>query len=271
MLKESNTTKYVMVFDLDETLGHFSQLYIFWNLIKSYLNNCELDDLYFFKLLDKFPDFLRPNIIKLLINIKKKKQKGICNNVMIFTNNNGPKYWAELIKDYFNYKIKYKLFDKIIGAFKIDNQQIELCRTSHGKSHRDFINCTKLPENTQICFLDDQKHDSMENPNVLYIKIEPYLYNEDFSIMAEKFYKYNTTLFLNNNKNNTRKNFLEYIDKYTKNYQLNNLNKNRLQKNIHYLLGNHIIREIDKFFKTKPRNYTKKNKRKKRNTTKKLS
>ena len=29
--------KYAIVFDLDETLGSFSQLYIFWNLTKLFL------------------------------------------------------------------------------------------------------------------------------------------------------------------------------------------------------------------------------------------
>ena len=39
-----NRSKYktVVVFDLDETLGHFTQLYIFWSLLNIYLD-CKLD------------------------------------------------------------------------------------------------------------------------------------------------------------------------------------------------------------------------------------
>ena len=80
MIYESNNNciqKYVMIFDLDETIGQFSQLYIFWNLVKTYLNDIQIKDIVFFKLLDKFTDFLRPNILKLLHNLKRKKEKSI--------------------------------------------------------------------------------------------------------------------------------------------------------------------------------------------------
>ena len=35
---------------------------------------------------------------------------------MIYTNNQGPKIWANMIKNYFDAKINYRLFDNIIGA-----------------------------------------------------------------------------------------------------------------------------------------------------------
>ena len=56
---------YAIVFDLDETIGHFSQLYNFWNLLSIYLNK-ELEQRYFNNLIDLFPLFLRPNILILL-------------------------------------------------------------------------------------------------------------------------------------------------------------------------------------------------------------
>ena len=65
----SNNINYVMVFDLDETLGHFSQLYVFWSLLINYINNS--NELIFFKLLDSFPKFLRPNILNILKNIRQ--------------------------------------------------------------------------------------------------------------------------------------------------------------------------------------------------------
>ena len=67
---------------------------------------------------------------------------------MIYTNNQGPKSWAESIRDYFHNKLKYEIFDQIIGAFKVKGKQIEIGRTSHYKSIKDLINCTKLPEET---------------------------------------------------------------------------------------------------------------------------
>lgn len=265
MNNDDSKPNYVIVFDMDETLGHFSQLYTFWNLVKAYLNDYCLHYKYFFRLLDLFPGFLRPNIIKILNIIKKKKQRKICNYVMIYTNNNGPSYWAELIKEYFHYRLKYLLFDRIIGAFKIDGKQIEICRTSYSKSLKDLINCTKLPSNTQICFLDDQFHPEMQNENVLYINIKPYVYHERFEVLAEKFYNKNKKLF----SDKSSKQFIEYIKKYTKNYKLTYINKTQIEKNIDYLLTGQIIKKIDRFFKSKPKNVTKRN-RNYRNKTLKI-
>ena len=263
------TTNYAMVFDLDETLGHFSQLATFWNLTKHYLSYPILDNIIFFKLLDSFQDFLRPNIFKLLNNLKKKKQTGICDYVIIFTNNTHI-YWVELIKEYFHYRLKYQLFDKIIAGFRDYGNQIEICRTSHDKSHKDFINCTKLPVNTKICFLDDLEHHQMENPNVLYIHIKPYQHNEKFAKMADIFYKQNQEIFLSNNKGNTYKNYLEYIINSSKKYNLEYLKKSHIEKNIDYMLTQQIIKEINRFFKTRPKNQTIKKKKKLFNKTIKL-
>ena len=245
-----NRSKYktVVVFDLDETLGHFTQLYIFWSLLNIYLD-CKLDKQYFFQILDDNPEFIRPNMVKILKNLKNKKLSNKCDYVMIYTNNNGPKFWVNLIKDYFEYKLNYKLFDRIIRAFKINGEIIEPKRTSYEKKHSDFINCTRLPENTQICFLDDQKHIEMEHPNVFYINIEPYLHNEDFKIMGMKFYKKNETLF--NKLNNNQEAFINYIIKYTKNYKINIKKKSIIQKNIEYILSNHIGKLINNFFNKK--------------------
>lgn len=257
MLIESaipNSMNYVMVFDLDETLGHFSQLYVFWFLFIKYINNS--NELLFFKLLDIFPKFLRPNILNILKNIRKKKEKNICNYVMIYTNNNGPKSWAIMIQNYFHYKLKYQLFDKIIGAFKVHGQIIEVCRTSHGKSMKDLINCTKLPSNSQICFLDDQNHNEMYNENVLYIKLKPYTHNIDFLTMASKTYDKMYSYFP---KNKYKEDFIDYIASNTQNYKLEYLNKSKVEYNIETVFSDVLIKKIDAFFNSKPRKFTKKN------------
>ena len=256
---------YAVVFDLDETLGSFSQLYKFWFLTKLYLNKDDLDNKYFYNLIDLFPLFLRPNILSLLKKIKKKKTAGICNYVMIYTNNNGPNYWANLIKSYFHYKLRFPLFDQIIKAFKINGKHIELGRTSHSKSLKDFINCTKLPTNTKICFLDDQEHPEMKQDNVLYINIDPYYYNVEYDIMATKFYNKHKKLF-----STSINHFINFILLNTNNHRLNNLHKSPTQKNIDLLLTYHIIKEVNNFFDSKPQSYTKKHKkRNKKNITRK--
>ena len=256
MLIESiipNKTNYVIVFDVDETLGHFTQLYTFWSLLSEYINNN--NEIIFFKLLDIFPNFLRPSILNILKNIKNKKKRNICNYAMIYTNNNGPKAWITMIQNYFHHKLKYNLFDKIIGAFKVNGKIIEVCRTSYSKSVKDFINCTKLPSNTQICFLDDLLHAGMKHDNVLYIHLKPYTHNIDFTKMASITYEKMNNYFP---KTKTKEDFIGYINTYTKNYKLEYLNKTKAEYNSEKIFSNVLLKKIDTFFHSKPRKFTRK-------------
>ena len=74
---------YIVVFDMDETLGHFSQLGIFWDVLQDFYINIDRPiDIYsdngkqvFFDLLNIFNKFLRPDIENILILLKKKKKK----------------------------------------------------------------------------------------------------------------------------------------------------------------------------------------------------
>ena len=84
-------------------------------------------------LLDIFDLYLRTDILKILNYLKNKKEKNALDKVIIFTNNQGPKDWGNKIKNYFNYKLKYNLFDQIIGAYKVNGKQVERLRTSHNK------------------------------------------------------------------------------------------------------------------------------------------
>ena len=55
----------IVVFDLDETLGCFVELGMFWDALEHiYEKNLTQDD--FFKVMNTFPEFIRPNIFKIL-------------------------------------------------------------------------------------------------------------------------------------------------------------------------------------------------------------
>lgn len=248
---------YVLVFDLDETLGSFGQLYYFWNRTKEFLKNNELSKKKFFNIIDNFPLFFRPNLLKLLNVIKNKKIEKKCNFVMIYTNNNGPNEWVNLLKDYLHYKVQYNLFDKIIRAFEARGSRVEMCRTTNSKSYNDFIKCTKLPENTQVCFLDDIYHEPMENKNVYYIKLKPYQYSISFNILTKIFYNKNKHLFKHNYNS-----YLNFINKYANNYNI--INKSKLEESNDKEYTEDLIKKIDKFFKSN-KNVTKKRKIKRKN------
>ena len=68
----------IVVFDLDETLGYFMELGMFWDALKAYIKNknskkITIDQALFNNILDLYPEFLRPNIIGILSYLKKKK------------------------------------------------------------------------------------------------------------------------------------------------------------------------------------------------------
>ena len=98
----------IVVFDLDETLGHFVQLGIFCDVLEEYYKR-KLSSNEFYEVMDIFPEFIRPNILKILAYLKIKKQKGECNKVIIYTNNQGPKEWAQKIQKYFEKKNKLQI------------------------------------------------------------------------------------------------------------------------------------------------------------------
>ena len=196
----------ILVFDMDETLGHFVELSMFLDALHDFYNK-KVENTHFFKILDLFPEFLRPNIVKILKYINNKRHRKHCNKIIIYTNNQGQKSWAERIASYFEYRVNSiaknnvivsvsnnvsggnkKLFDTIIGAYKIGGKQIEADRTTHDKTVPDLIRCSKINANTKICFLDDQYHPLMEDKNVYYINCKPYVYNLSFDEMAERYF-----------------------------------------------------------------------------------
>ena len=186
-MSESINRSNIVVFDLDETLGSFTELSIFWEALNKYHTE-PLSEKDFFTLLDTFPDFL-DQIFTALLNILFNKESEKCDSIMIYTNNQGNKKWINMTTKYFDYKLKQPTFDRIIAAFKVRGKQVELCRTTHDKSVNDLFRCTQLPENTQICFIDDQYHPLMKNDNVYYINVKPYNYSIDFHVMSTKYFK----------------------------------------------------------------------------------
>lgn len=186
-----NIQSKIVVFDLDETLGYFTEFGMLWDSIKLYIKqinvNIQMDQQVFNKMLHLYPEFIRPNILTILAYLKKQKKSRNCNEVIIYTNNQGPREWSLMIKNFFEDKLSYKLFDQIIAAFKINGKQVELCRTTHLKTHKDLIRCVKIPKETQICFLDDTFYPDMSNSNVYYINIKPYIHDLPFDNLIERF------------------------------------------------------------------------------------
>lgn len=239
----------IVVFDLDETLGYFVEFGIFWDSLSLYLSkylNKELTQLDFEELLDLYPEFLRPNIINILTYLKNKKISKCCQKLMIYTNNQGPRKWCDHIMKYFESKLQFRLFDQIISAFKINGKQIEICRTTNNKTYTDFIRCTKLPSNAEICYLDDTYYPEMINDNVYYINIKPYTYDLDFNEIYKRFLNSNIgKSLIEQDKTDL---FLKFMKKNIKMYHFDVVEKNKDDYVIDGILSKRILHHLQDFF-----------------------
>ena len=256
----------IVVFDLDETLGCFAELGMFWESLKYVLGNEYTSQEDFNRLMLLFPEFTRPNIIEVLKYLVKKRKRKECYKIMIYTNNQGPRSWAQMITKYFDNQVDDKVFDKIIAAFKVRGKAVELCRTSHEKSVDDLIRCTKVPRNTQICFLDDQHHPMMEDNNVYYINVKPYTHSMRFEVMANRFYD-NTHIDMK--KSDFVKQTVDFMNRYS--YTVTP--KSKMEQDVDQVITKQIMFHLEDFFKQGSSKITqtlKKRSNRKRRTIKKL-
>ena len=260
MLHSLSKPDKIVVFDVDETLGYFSQLGIFWDALNTYYklinhsidindhgdDNKILQQELFNTLIEIYPEFLRVNIIPILNYLKHKKEKKKCKRIMIYTNNHASKDWINHIISYFHHKIKYNLFDKIIRAFKVNGKIIEICRTSNDKQINDLFNCTKIPPNSQICFLDDVYYSNMVDDNVYYIKLKPYVYNLSFHTMIQRYItsKYGKKLIDQND-------FKDFMNNYIHNYNFIYTKKNEKDYELDKIVSKKIMMHMQSFFDNK--------------------
>jgi hypothetical protein len=266
----------IVVFDLDETLGYFVELGVFWDCLKRYLfknTKSVLHENDFFDILELYPEFLRPDIINILIYLKKKKDNDACEKLLIYTNNQGNKQWTQKIISYFEEKLNYKLFDQVIAAFKINGKIVEIGRTSHDKSYNDFIKCTKLPKTAEICFIDDNYFPGMYNKNVYYINLKPYVHDLNFDEMLTRFK--NSEIGKKYLKTSELNTFTDYMNHEFKLYNYTWTEKKQDDYEIDQILSKQLLIYLEKFF-TKPLlhfdkdNETVPNKMNKMNRTKKF-
>ena len=242
-LKTKN--KKVVVFDLDETLGSFGQFGSFCMLLDEYYDDDDKAYNIFNELLDLYPEYPRPYILNVLRYLLQKKKDGKCKAVMIYTNNQGERAWVEHIKAYFETKLKSKIFEQIISAFKVDGKVVEVNRTTHDKTIDDFFRCTKLPKDIEICFVDDLFHPRMEDDNVYYIHVKGYKHYLPSSVIIKR--------FLNSNLAKDMKDNQVEREKFTS-YMMSRLNYNITEKDkddqeMDVIISKKMLEHMKGFFK----------------------
>ena len=167
--------KHIVLFDLDETIGYFQNISALFNQEIS-INPLASKTMIIHNLLRTSPDAFRPGIFELFNIILRGKKSNPNIIVALFTNNQGPKYWYNAIISYINSMYTYKLFDQVIGPYKINGVRVEPQRKSHNKSIKDISKI--LGTNTtsdKYIFFDDQYHSKMSHKNVEYVHIAQYI------------------------------------------------------------------------------------------------
>lgn len=199
--------KRIVVFDMDGTLGYFSQLSILFKSIENYMNK-RLSQNQFDSIMNLYKkECLRPEICSIFQYLVSQKSIGKIDKICIYTNNQGPKIWTTQIKKYLENICPGLSFDNVICAFMVNGDIIDKMRTTNYKTYDDLIKCTKLPNDTQVCFIDDMKHKYMEHENVYYIHVKPYVHSLSLNELFGR--------FINNSKIISDKNkFLNFINIY---------------------------------------------------------
>lgn len=235
----------IVVFDLDETLGSFGQFGSFCMLLDDYYNDDNKAYSIFNELLDLYPEYPRPYILNVLRYLLQKKKDGKCKAVMIYTNNQGERAWVEHIKTYFETKLKSKIFEQIISAFKVDGKIVEVNRTTHDKTIDDFFRCTKLPKDIEICFVDDLFHPKMEDENVYYIHVKGYKHYLPSSVIIKRFLNSNLAKDFKNNETEREK----FTDFMMSRLNYNTAEKDEDDQEMDVIISKKMLEHMKNFFK----------------------
>jgi hypothetical protein len=247
LMKTETKNVKTFVFDLDETIGHFSEIYILFQFIEHIQSTLfENDKQCLFFLLDLFPEVFRYGIEIIFQYLHKKKEKNKT-MVYIYTNNSCiPITWTTYISEYIEEKWKVdNLFNNIVRAFKINGKVVEHKRTTGEKTYEEFLHCVQLPKKTELCFLDNSEHSLMKHRYVYYLQPKPYYIGLSRNEITQR--------FINAMKEKCENNIQEQLHNYYKTHELViNDNKKTYQDSIVDMkISKKLLQCIQKFYKYK--------------------
>lgn len=159
-----------IVFDLDETIGYFTQIFIICNKFEEF-HKITIKETVIHSLFDYFNNIFTPGIFVLLAYIRVIKKTYTDIKVILYTNTILPSWWIKYINTYIDTKIHtYAFFDHIIDINTTT-------RTSIKKTVTDLhISCNIKSKNTYILYLDNIKHPIILHKNTTFIKMSKYKY-----------------------------------------------------------------------------------------------
>ena len=253
----------IVVFDLDETVGHFAEIGIFWEALEKFYGHNLFPDK-FHEMLDLFPEFFRPDIFKMLDYIHQKRT---CRKIIMYTNNQGDKSWLQMLTSYIDKKLGYKVFDQVVAAYKVNGKPVEKKRTSHDKSLSDLIRCTDIPSKSEVLFIDDLYHPLMDQDTVHYINIKPYRFSLPYAEMARRYYTRvlgsgGSSGSSGGGSSGSEFEFVQYIVNSMRRYNYMVIEKSDLEIKTDKMVSKNLWSHLEEFLKPQKMKQTRKNRNK---------
>ncbi len=169
-----------VVFDLDETIGFFAQLY---TISKKFETTTEykLQQHHIVTLYKHFYNIFRPGIFTLLAYAQFLKEKyNIC--IVLYTNTIMDDIWVDAFLQYTYEMVKLE-FNSVMNL----NSK---CRSSTKKNLRDLYKCnSSLNTTSHIMIIDNKTHKRLLDKNILYVLVKTYYYVHNNNIIWNKIHE----------------------------------------------------------------------------------
>ena len=196
--------KEVIIFDLDETIGYFSQIYIIILRLEE-LYKIKLSYSEYRKIFEKYENIFRPGIFVLFAYLNALKSKYDI-KVILYTNTTLSDSFLDNIIKYLNERIhnQHNIFDDIITLRSS-------CRNGIKKQFSDIYNCLGYLNNGYVfLIIDNYNHSKLDKLYSKLIKVNNYNYKYLISdiwnglhekLMIEKKYNIVDKIIIDGDKN----------------------------------------------------------------------
>ena len=206
-----------VVFDLDETIGFFAQLY---TISKKFETTTEykLQQHHIVRLYKHFYNIFRPGIFTLLAYAQFLKEKyNIC--IVLYTNTIMDDIWVDAFLQYTYDMVKLE-FDSVMNL----NSK---CRSSTKKNLRDLYKCnSSLNSTSHIMIIDNKTHKRLLDKNILYVLVKTYYYVHNNNIIWNKIHElFNIDVEKKLENNEVSDDYNDILKKSTKNEILEIMSK----------------------------------------------
>lgn len=172
----------IIVIDFDQTIGYFDQL----NTIYQYFELLYMEQKCPKQIIHDMQYIFRPQILDIIKTILRCRDENKIQKFYLYTKSKQKHTISRVIKFIKNQlKYKYKIFDDIIVS---KNKQ---------KSFNDIFFDVNNRKDSNICVIDDKKHEWLLRDNVFYIHCIPYYYLYDLESITYMLSRYITDFDVN--------------------------------------------------------------------------